>query len=350
MVNTNPSPHLLIIAPAWIGDMVMAQTLFKYLKANHPDIILDVLAPAWTVPLAERMPEVHSSLILPFGHGDLQLCKRRSFGKKLRGKYDQAIVLPGSFKSALIPWWAGIKSRTGWLGECRYGLLNDVRRLNKLHYPRLIDRYVALALPKRDLSLFSLEPYYPRLTVDQEQRERLVKQWNLDLSRPILALCPGAEYGPAKRWPATHFAEVAENMIAKGWQVWIFGGKGDTPHAEMITAQTKEGCVDLTGKTSLLEAVDLLSLAGAVVSNDSGLMHVAAALEKPLVVPYGSSSPNFTPPLASRVEILNLKLACSPCFERVCPLQHGKCLTDITPQQVLSALFKWIGHDANTDR
>ena len=155
---------------------------------------------------------------------------------------------------------------------------------------------------------------------------------------PILALCPGAEYGPAKRWPAEYYASVANEKISEGWTVWIFGALKDQPIAKEIQTLTHQKALDFTGKTTLGEAIDLLSLAQVIVTNDSGLMHIGAALEKPLVVIYGSSTPNFTPPLTHIKQILSLNLPCSPCFERTCPLNHLKCLKDLHPEQVLNAI------------
>lgn len=330
---------ILVIAPAWIGDMVMAQTLFKFLKSRDPTVAIDVLAPSWALPLVERMPEVRNSILLPFVHGELKLCKRYTFAKNLRQfNYDQAIVLPGSFKSALIAFWAKIPKRTGWLGEWRFGVLNDYRKLNKEQFPLMIQRFAALGLPKSISLTQQLEPYYPSLSVNKNNLQSVLDRFNLTTSRPILALCPGAEYGPAKRWPIKSFANVAGAMINKGWQVFIFGSKKDSELAKALMVATNNQCQDLTGKTSLIEAVDLLSLATGIISNDSGLMHIAASLGRPLVVLYGSSTPSFTPPLTKRVKIIHLNLPCSPCFKRHCPLGHFDCMNQITPDRVLTQL------------
>jgi heptosyltransferase-2 len=330
--------HILVIAPAWIGDMVMAQTLFKLLKSNSPDIIIDVLAPRWTLPLVERMPEINKGILFPLDHGQLKLAKRYALAKQLRrSAYDQAIVLPGSFKSALTALWAKIPLRTGWVGEWRYGLLNDIRSTKK-QLPLLIQQYLALGLSKASPLPQDLASYYPSLQILKENQQRLLKQLNLTHEKPILALCPGAEYGASKRWPTHHFAQVATEKLAYGWEVWIFGSPKDAGYAQEIQLLTNHKCIDLTGKTSLLEAIDLLACADAVISNDSGLMHIAAALNIPLVVMYGSTTPNFTPPLTSKSRTLSLNLECSPCFERVCPLGHTNCMQQMRPEQVLSKL------------
>ena len=333
---------ILIVGPAWVGDMVMAQTLFKLLKAEQPDCLIDVLAPAWSKPLLERMAEVRMAIEMPLGHGHLGLGLRYQIGKRLRAEnYTQAIVLANSFKSALIPYWAKIPQRTGWRGEMRWGLLNDIRYLNKQTYPLMIQRFAALGL-LRGASLATSLPW-PELTVLPNNIQATLTRLNLQQpTQAVLALCPGAEYGSAKRWPETYFAEVANEKLAQGWQVWLLGSQKDQVITQAIQQATDGACVDLAGKTNLGEAIDLLSLARLVVSNDSGLMHISAALQRPLVVLYGSTDPRFTPPLSKQVKILSLQLPCSPCFQRECPLEHLKCLRDLVPAQVLNAMSELV--------
>ncbi len=337
--------RILIIGPSWVGDMVMAQTLLQCLKQRHPECVIDVLAPEWSRPILERMPEVRQALSFPLGHGVLELATRRKIGKSLKGQYDQAILLPNSMKSALVPFFAGIPQRTGWRGEMRYGLLNDVRTLDKERYPLMIERFMALAY---DADADLPKPYpRPSLSIDAASRAAALAKFGLSLDRPVLALCPGAEFGEAKRWPSEHYAKVAEIKIREGWQVWLFGSRNDHPVGESIRERLipglREEAVNLSGDTSLAEAIDLMSCADAVVSNDSGLMHVAAALNRPLVAVYGSTSPGFTPPLAEQVEIVRLGLECSPCFDRTCRFGHYNCLRQLEPQAVAAALQRLNG-------
>ena len=334
--------NILIVGPAWVGDMVMAQCLFKLLKHNDPSVTLDVLAPAWSFPLLARMPEVSASIQMTLGHGQLDLRERYRLAQTLKQKkYVQAIVLPNSLKSALIPWLAGIPLRTGWRGEMRYVLLNDIRTLDKQKYPLMIEQFMALGLPK-DALLPASYPW-PALSISAElQQVALTKHGlTLDKTRPVLALCPGAEFGVSKRWPAAHYAAVANEKIKNGWDVWLFGSSKDQDAAAVISALTHHQCVDLTGKTKLDEAIDLLSVVSGVVSNDSGLMHIAAALDKPLIAVYGSTSPQFTPPISEKARVLQLSLDCQPCFQRVCPLKHHRCMNDLLPHQVLQAMDEW---------
>jgi len=355
----NPAPKILVVGPSWAGDMVMAQSLFITLKKAQPECQIDVLAPAWSFPLLDRMPEVSNAIAMPLSHGQFGLLDRVSLGRSLRANhYQQAIVLPNSWKSALIPYVANIPLRTGYIGECRWGLLNDARKLDKTLLTMTVQRFVALGLP----SPTPLPPNYPipYLAINLDQQQVVIDKFKLNsnfvvvgrvsdsvtrhieaenhTSTKILALCPGAEYGAAKRWPANFYAEVAQQKIAQGWQVWLFGSNKDKEAAAQINNAVSGACLDFTGRTSLDEAVDLMSLVDVVISNDSGLMHVAAALDKKTIALYGSSDPLFTPPLNAKAQIITLNLACSPCFKRECPLGHTRCLTDIKPQQVLDSI------------
>ena len=331
---------ILVIGPAWVGDMVMAQVLFRLLKQQQPDVNIDVLAPAWSAPLLARMPEVRASFDLPLKHGEFGFAARKKIGHSLRGKYQQAILLPNSWKSALVPFFADIPLRTGWRGEMRFGLLNDIRTLDKEKHPLMIERFSALAYPQNTVLPAQLPR--PHLAIKADELAAALQKYQLSVDAHILALCPGAEFGPAKRWPERHYAAVASQRIEDGEQVWIFGSAKDVPVAEAIRQLLPESqrrhCHVLAGKTSLAEAIDLLSCANAVVTNDSGLMHIAAALNRPLVAVYGSSSPQFTPPLADAVEVVRLGLDCSPCFKRECPLGHLNCLNELLPSRVLDAL------------
>ncbi|VAW83666.1 ADP-heptose--lipooligosaccharide heptosyltransferase II [hydrothermal vent metagenome] len=328
--------RLLVVGPSWVGDMVLAQSLFIALQKQDPALRIDVLAPAWTHPLLARMPEVQKALIMPLGHGRLALGQRYQIGRELRSKaYDRAIVLPNSFKSALIPFWANIKKRTGYKGELRWGLLNDVRHLDKQRLRMTVQRFVALADPSDRKTI--PETPLPQLSVEPLSVQRSLQA--LRMEQPeirVLGLCPGAEYGPAKCWPIKYYAEVAKQMRAKGWVVWIFGSEKDKAAADEICHTADEGIHNLAGQTSLGQAIDLLSLCNVVISNDSGLMHVAAALNRPLVAIYGSSDPGFTPPMHDQAKIVQQPMDCQPCFKRTCPLEHTQCLTTISPQRVMA--------------
>ena len=331
---------ILIIGPSWIGDMVMAQSLFRQLRAQHPDCTIDVLAPNWSSPLLARMPEVNRVIDMPISHGVLNIGMRYRLGKQLKSaEYDQAIVLPNSFKSALVPYFAKIPKRTGWRGEMRYGLLNDARILNKENYPLMVQRFVALA---REPNVTIDRLLRPKLVVNGTEQQQALNKFNLNLQTPILVLCPGAEFGESKRWPTQYYAQVASEKIAQGFRVWIMGSQNDSAIAQTIRNHINHDaqlhCINLAGRTNLSEAIDLMDCATAIVTNDSGLMHIGSALNKPMVVVYGSTSPDFTPPLHDKVKIEKLNLACSPCFKRECPLKHMNCLNDLLPEQVLMAL------------
>ncbi len=328
----------LIIGPSWVGDMIMAQALFIRLREIHPDAVIDVIAPGWSRPILERMPEVSKALDLPIGHGVFGLTQRRRIGRQLRGQgYAQAFVLPNSWKSALIPWFARIPKRTGWRGEMRYGLLNDLRVLDKTRLPLMVQRFVSLAEEGTTLSYRN-----PQLVARDNRLEELLTEYKLTLEHPVLTLCPGAEFGPAKQWPARHYAEVANHLISQGWRVWVMGSAADKNIADAITTGIKKGFSgsihNLCGRTTLEDAIDLIAATDQVISNDSGLMHIAAALQKPLVAIYGPTSPGFTPPLCDTAKIVSISVECGPCFQRTCPEKHHRCMEDLTPDMVISAL------------
>lgn len=332
---------ILVIGPSWVGDMVMAQSLFIALKQRDPDADIHVLAPAWCKALLGHMPEVTSAIEMTVGHGELGLSKRRALAKKLRMEnFAQAIILPNSFKSALIPWFAGIPLRTGWRGEARSWLLNDCRVLDKKTYPLMVERFVALAFPA-GAALPAPLPR-PAMSINKQSRDVTLQKFSLKRATPVLVLCPGAEFGEAKKWPAGSYAEVASNWLENNGQVWILGSAKDGESAKGILSVVGQShhdlCKDLTGQTTLSEVIELMSCADRVVSNDSGLMHIAAALDRLLVVVYGSTSPAFTPPLAQQVKIVSLDLDCSPCFKRTCPLGHTNCLKQLDPDKVILAL------------
>ncbi|WP_047541477.1 lipopolysaccharide heptosyltransferase II [Methylotenera versatilis] len=333
---------ILVLGPAWVGDMVLAQSLFKTLKANRPNCIIDVAAPAWTLPLLERMPEVSGKIALPFKHGELAFWQRITFGRSLKqAGYTQAIILTNSFKSALLPWAAGIKKRTSFLGEMRYGLINDIRPLDKTTLKKTVERFVFLGLNANEALPKNIPN--PQLITDAQTAFVTLAKLGIQSSQDkILGLCPGAEYGEAKRWPTEYYAEVANDAIKKGWQVWLFGSDKDIPVTNQINQLTQNRCVDFGGKTKLGEAIDLMSLCDTVVSNDSGLMHVAAALDKKLVAIFGSSNPYHTPPMSEKAVIEYLSLSCSPCFQRTCKFSDDSkklaCLIKINPTNIIRQL------------
>lgn len=325
---------ILVMGPSWVGDMVLAHSLFQTLKQQDTDVQIDVAAPAWTLPLLDRMPEVTGKIALPFKHGQLSLMERIEFGKRLKSNhYTQSISLVNSLKSAILPFVAGIKKRTGFLGELRYGLLNDIRPLDKSLLPKTVDRFVALGINK-DQALPSIPQ--PKLIANNQNAVLSLKDLGVELSHSkVLGLCPGAEYGEAKRWPVTYYAEVANHAINHGWQVFLFGSDKDTVITREINQLTQSRCIDLGGKTKLGDAIDIMSLCDTVISNDSGLMHVAAALNKKLIAIYGSSDPHHTPPMHPEAVIEYLGLECSPCFKRECPLKHLNCLKKLYPEIIL---------------
>jgi heptosyltransferase II len=323
--------------------MIMAQSLFMSLKSIYPGCLIDVLAPTWSLPLLERMPEVSKGIPMPLNHGEFGLKTRFQMGKQLRKEhYDQAIVLPNSWKSALIPFFANIHNRTGFIGECRWGLLNDARSLDKKALSMTVQRFVALAFPSDPQK--PLEFQQPSLPANKAGQDGVIEKFGLTVNNKILALCPGAEFGPSKRWPAEHFADVAKTKAEQGWQIWLLGSEKDMESAETISILANDQCRNFVGHTTLIEAIDLLSLTNTVIANDSGLMHLAAALNKKVIAIYGSTPPEFAPPLCASATSVSLNLPCSPCRKRICPLypvghpDHTQCLTGIKPERILELI------------
>lgn len=324
---------ILIIGPSWVGDTMLIQPMLKRIKARHPDSIIDVLAPPWTDELLLAIPEVNEVIINPFPHGALKLLERYRLGRQLRGEqYDQAIVLPNSLKSAFVPFFAGIPLRTGFVGEMRYGLLNDARKLDKAKLPLMVERFAQLAERAADKIPQPLSN--PELKVTSSQVNETLNKLGLTCDKPVAVFCPGAEYGPAKRWPVSYFAEIAQRLQQHGFDVWLVGSPKDKDPADKIVSLGNHACRNLCGQTTLGDAIALLSCAELVISNDSGLMHLAAALDRPMLALFGSSSPQFTPPLSPKAEVVKLDIKCSPCFKRECPLGHFNCMMQLTPDLV----------------
>lgn len=325
----------LVIAPNWIGDALMAQPLFTLLKRLHPRLTIDAIAPGWVAPVLERMPEISRVVATDLAHGKLQPLARYQLASVLADEgYDAAYVLPNSLKSALIPWLARIPLRIGYKGEQRYGLLN-VRHANprKDERPPMVRHYAALAFAPGAKLPETLPT--PRIEADLNESARVFARFGLDLRVPLVVFCPGAEFGPAKRWPTGHFAQLAQ-LVRRSFpyaQIVALGSNKDGVLAQQIAADAPF-VRNLCGQTSLAEACALLARANAVISNDSGLMHVTAALRRPQIALYGSSDPRHTPPLSDQAQILWLQLDCSPCFSRECPLGHTRCLNELEPEQV----------------
>jgi heptosyltransferase-2 len=329
---------ILVVAPSWIGDTVLAQPLFRLLQERHPGLALDVIAPPWTLPLLRRMPEVRVASAHGFTHGALQLGERFRFGRRLtQERYDRAIILPNTLKSALVALFAGIPQRTGYRGESRWLVLNDLRNLDEKALPQIAQRYAALGLPA-GAPLPDALPL-PHLECDGETRRQTLAQLKLEQDHGAVAFCPGAEYGPAKRWPAPYYAELARKLAADGRPVWLIGSANDAAVGEEIERLAPGTTRNLCGRTILDQAIDLLASVELVVTNDTGLMHIAAALGTPLLALYGSSTPTFTPPMSARATIMKLDMACSPCFERTCPLGHFDCMNRMKPADVYSRVI-----------
>jgi heptosyltransferase-2 len=330
-------PRILIIAPNWLGDCLMAQPLLARLAAKASHAAIDVVAVPAVAPVFRRMPEVTQVIEADFRHGRFGLKDRWRLGRELAGRYAQAFTLPNSWKSALVPYFADVPVRVGYTGESRYGLLN-VRHAN----PQKGAERMPMARFYAQLSEAPgqvLTGEFPQPYLIADPLRMIAAKVNLGLkpAERLVALCPGAEYGPAKRWPAEYFAEVASKLKAAGATPVVLGTQSDLPTGLMIEQLSHGAAINLCGKTSLDAAIDLIAGSEAVITNDSGLMHVAAALDRPQVALFGSSSPVHTPPLSAAAKVLYLGIECSPCFARECPLGHFRCMRELGPSLVLES-------------
>ncbi len=333
----NEKRRYLIVGPSWIGDMVMAQSLFITLRRLYPDCVIDVISPEWSLPILERMPEVSSGISLPVSHGQLSLMTRVKKGLSLRkNEYTHAIVIPRSWKSALVPYFANIPVRTGYRGEMRYGLLNDIRILDKQVLKQTVQRYVAHAYQNEITKL--PEVPFPELRVNDCRRGKILNELGLDVDSLVIAMMPGAEYGVAKQWPLARYSELASLLVSAGYTVWVLGSSKDEAAGQEIVDSINGPVVNLCGKTKLTDVVDLLSYVEQVVTNDSGLMHVAAAMGVRINAIYGSSTPAYTPPLTKNSNVFYTDRECSPCFSRTCKYGHYKCLSDISTNKVFDVI------------
>lgn len=323
----------LVIAPQWIGDAVMSEPLLAGLAAQGAEC--SVAALPWVAPVYRAMPAVREVIELPFAHGRLDWAPRRRLAAAWRGRFDRAYVLPNSLKSALLPWLAGIPERIGYLGEHRYLLLN--RRLpNPAGRPPMVAFYAALsgAPPAPDAR--------PAMAFAPPVLAAALQAGGVEAGR-YWAFAPGAEYGPAKRWPIDHYAALALALHRRaGEPVLLLGSAQEADLCARIAAHAGDACRVLAGRTTLVDAMALIAQARGVVSNDSGLMHVAAAFGVPQAAVFGSTSPIHTPPLNPRARVVwmkeELQLDCAPCFERTCRFGHYRCLTGVPVARVEAAL------------
>jgi heptosyltransferase-2 len=339
--------RVLVVAPSWVGDAVLSEPLIARLRARGVETI-DVIASPWCAAVYRRVRGVRHVIDSPAGHGEFAFGARRALGLALRSeRYTHAYVLPNSWKSALVPWFARIPRRIGYRGEARFALLTDARRLARRVTPQLVAHYAALADPRTnsarrrggdESATNAAAPALPSPVLIPDAGNLRAAQQALGLAHDhrVAIFCPGAEFGPAKRWPVEHFAALGVRLLDDGYAIWIVGSPNDAPIggalADMLDAGSR--VIDLCGRTDLGTAIDLMSQATLVVSNDSGLMHAAAAVRAPLVALFGSSSPLYTPPLSQTARVARIEIECSPCFKRECPLGHFRCMRDLSPQLV----------------
>jgi heptosyltransferase-2 len=333
---TEDSP-ILIVPYMWIGDFVRCHSVAKLLRARYPRRPVDVLTTTLCAPLVDYMPGVRKGIVCDLPRKQLALGQHRSLAARLTAEhYGSALIMPRTWKAALAPYLAGIPERSGFAGEARFGLINDLR-FGERKLPRMIDRCAALALPKGA----PLPPDWPLPELNVQAAEAAAwrtKNGLADDGRPAVAFAPGA-VGPSKRWPVEHYAEVARELARTGYSVWVLGSPQEAPLAAEIAGAAGSNARDLTS-TDLRNAILALKCASAAISNDSGLLHVAAAIGTPSIGIFGPTSPwHWAPlnPLAATIET-RTALHCRPCHKPTCRLGHHRCMREIPSSQVLDAL------------
>ena len=327
----------LIIAPSWIGDLIISQSLLKYLKKEYPNCQIDMIVRPELTNLAKMMPEVKNIYPLDIKHKEFGLIKRHILAKEIKKHlYSTSIILPNSFKSAIIPWLANIPIRIGYNRELRLFLLNKKYSLIK-HKDSMVNRYLKLA----DGSYSDV--IRPSLLINGDSSKLISRKYLINNSKKNIVLCPEAEYGSAKRWPINKWMQLANFYKEKDYNVY-FLGKNKSLEIKYQNILKKDSIISLLGKTSLEEAAYILSIVDLVVTNDSGLMHIAASVNTNLISIFGSSSPFYTPPLMKDQfgEVIYKALTCSPCFKRECPLQHLNCLNNISSEEILDKSSKYL--------
>ncbi len=319
--------------------MVMAQALYKALKSDSTLEQIHVVAPEWSRPLLQRMPQISVVHSLDVAHGEFGLAKRHHLGRQLRSEgFSRAIILPRSFKSALVPWFAKIPKRIGDVGEFRHGLINNTSPSNKDKQIPSVCNYLRYINIESDVALVKKQ-YFPELSVDEGNQAKVLEKNAIPNDAPLIACMVGAEYGPSKQWPVEHFALLIDLLKQQGVNVCLLGSAKDTVVGKQIEALCHESIFNLCGKTSLLDVIDILAACKVAISNDSGLMHIAAAVDTPVIAMYGATTPVYTPPLHSKAKSFYVKLACSPCWQRTCQYEHYRCLKDIMPKDIFSAVI-----------
>jgi heptosyltransferase-2 len=335
--------RILIIAPNWIGDAVMSQPLLAAIKTSYPHAVIDVLATPWVAPVYRACSEVTELIEADLRHGQLQWGLRRALAAQIKKRdYASCYVLPNSLKSALIPWLANIPVRIGYQGELRRFLLTETKANSpKTQRIPMVEHYANLCAPSRNSdAVIRVPQLIPTASALESARTRL--QAAGIQTDTLVVLCPGAEYGPSKRWPAAHFAALAQSILKANpnTSVVLLGSPSDRAIGDaIVSASASQGRIfNWCGATLLDEAIAIIGMSSNLVSNDSGLMHIGAALQIPQVAIFGSSDPNHTPPNSVKATIISLHLQCSPCHQRVCPLGHLNCLNQISPERVFAAL------------
>lgn len=324
--------NILVITPSWVGDCIMIQPFLALLKKHFTSCKITILAPPWTIDLTRHMIDADDFIECPIPWKKWQIKQRWEMAQEIKKHhFTRAYILPKSIQSALIPFWAKIPIRIGFLGKLRYGLLTHIHPLNPGDMPCVVARFSSLAYD--DPSSAPEDGPLPKLFSLENNRRRLLQKLSLFTSQPVIALCPDAEFGPSKEWPIEHFIQIASYYGIRGYQIWILGSEKAQAYGDQIVQEADTG-INLCGKATLNEIIDLLGLCNIVISNDSDLMYASIALNRPTIALYGSSTPDRTPLFAQNAHTISVNLPCSPCFRRQCPFKHTNCMAQISPALV----------------
>jgi len=331
--DTDDTSPILIIPYMWIGDFVRGHTVVRVLRERWPNRPVDLLTSSLCAPLVDYMPGVRQGIVWDLPRSRLALARQWGLAALLRARnYRTALVMPRTWKAAIAPTLAGIPERVGFVGELRFGLINCWRWGEKA-LPRFIDKNAALALP--DGAALPPEWPVPQLRLPAGEAERWRQDKGLGAG-PAIAFAPGS-VGASKRW--TYYPQAARMLADRGFDVWVIGGPGEKALASEIVATGGQRVRDLTG-TDLRNGILAMAAANVAVSNDSGLMHIAAALATPTIGIFGPTSPYHWAPLnglAATVQTSTV-VPCQPCHRPVCKLNNHRCMRDIPAADVVETI------------
>ncbi len=338
-IDTHGVKRLLVRATNWIGDAVMTTPAVRAIRENFPRAEISLLAKPWVVPVFQNSPHVDRIVVYEAKGRHRGTGGRLRLARDLRRhRFDAAILLQNAIEAALITWLAGIPLRVGFDTDGRRLLLtHPVHRTRQVKTIHQTGYYLAM-LAGAGLHIGSAELFLQLGADDRRRAARRLAQWDISKNKKLIGINPSATFGPTKQWFPERFAALADRLQATyDAVVAIFGGPGDRVLGDRIAAAMRRPPIDLCGRTGLGEAMALIAACHLFITNDSGLMHVAAALDVPLVAIFGSTNPVTTGPFSTNSRVVKSAVDCAPCLKPQCPLGHMNCMRDITVDMVFAA-------------